>query len=113
MKKILVCGGRSFFDYKKICQILDQFISEEVIIIHGGASGADALANIWAITNNKEIREYKANWDKYGKAAGPIRNSKMLEENPNIVIAFPGGRGTADMVFKSKQLNIKVIEVKE
>jgi hypothetical protein len=49
-------------------------------------------------------------WEKYGKPARPIRNQKMIDDHkPNLVIAFPGGRGTADMVFKARSAGIEVL----
>lgn len=81
-------------------------------LIQGGATGADTMARDWAATH-PEIKRYvcRANWDKYGLAAGPIRNAKMLEWGPDLVVAFAGGKGTADMVRRAKAAGIEVIEV--
>lgn len=58
------------------------------------------------------MRGFPADWGSLGKAAGPIRNSLMLTEaNPSLVIAFPGGKGTADMISKARAAGVKVIEV--
>jgi hypothetical protein len=54
--------------------------------------------------------ECKADWRKYGAAAGPIRNQRMLEGPPDIVVAFAGGKGTADMVQRARAAGIAVIE---
>ena len=52
---------------------------------------------------------YPANWKKHGRAAGPIRNKQMLEEaKPDLVIAFPGGAGTANMVKQAREAGVKV-----
>jgi hypothetical protein len=113
--KILVCGGRKFSDDELLNKTLDEHCRNrnisDIVIIHGGASGADTLADVWATSNGCEIRKYLADWDEWGKAAGPMRNSKMLTENPNIVFAFPGGAGTADMIKKSQAAGIPVIKV--
>jgi len=54
----------------------------------------------------------RAKWSKHGRAAGPIRNQEMIDEcKPDLVVAFPGGRGTADMVRRAKAAGIRVIEV--
>lgn len=111
--KVLVCGGR---DYKKrslVWKTLDE-LNEEVGItrlIEGGANGADGFASDWAHENSITRVTVFANWDRDGKLAGPIRNSKMLaEETPELVVAFPGGAGTADMIKKAKAKGIRVIE---
>jgi len=125
MVRILVCGGRDFDDYPLVRQTLYSLLPPstedmstwlpppDTVIIHGGARGADLLADQWAVTNWVTIEEYKADWNKHGKAAGPIRNKQMLEEGkPDLVVAFPGGKGTAHMVRIAKEAGIKVMEVK-
>lgn len=109
--KVLVCGGRDFSDYAKLQETLDKYTITE--IIHGGARGADTLADAYAtLYKNIPCKEYKADWTKYGKGAGFIRNQQMLdEEHPDMVIAFPGGAGTADMVRRSKGQGYRVVEV--
>ena len=114
--RVLVCGGRDFNDYDLLESVLDTISSEVGVfqIISGCAKGADTLAIQYANKHEYPLREFPADWDKHGKAAGPIRNKQMLDEGrPNIVIAFPGGRGTADMVNRSKKVGIEVIEISE
>jgi SLOG family YspA-like protein len=83
-----------------------------VVIITGGASGVDSTATDWAAVNWCQFKEYKADWKKHGRAAGPIRNQRMLDEGkPDLVVAFPGGRGTADMVKRAKAAGVPVHEV--
>lgn len=90
-----------------------------LVVVHGGATGADAIANAWAFAQRAAGREvyvecYPAEWAKYGKAAGPIRNQKMLmETSPDLVLAFPGGKGTADMVARAKCCEIPVRQVQD
>lgn len=112
--RVLVCGGRDYADQATLFGALDMLAERGPInsIIQGGASGADKLARMWAITRNEHIDEYPADWRTHGKAAGPIRNQRMLDEGkPDLVMAFPGGRGTADMVRRAKAANLHVIEV--
>lgn len=121
--KVLVCGGRDYSNIEKVKDILDMihdicqnnFLeSSEMIIIHGGARGADSLAGKWAKQNNIQSEVYLADWNTYGKKAGPIRNELMLKTGkPNIVVAFPGGNGTKHMVSIAKRDNIEVYEVKD
>jgi hypothetical protein len=74
--------------------------------------GADLGAFLWAVQNSKKIKTYEAEWSKYGRAAGPIRNRRMIEEGkPNLVVAFPGGAGTANMTKLAREAGIKVIQV--
>lgn len=118
--KILVCGGRDFIDYEllsetltALCPLSFEETYQEVRIIHGGAKGADLMADKWAINRWIVTEEFKADWDKHSKAAGPIRNQQMIDEGrPDIVVAFPGGKGTADMVRRARAAKINVIEVK-
>ena len=79
-------------------------------ICHGGTSGADEHAGIWADLNNVSCRVIRAEWNRYGKSAGPMRNQRMLDEfKPDAVVAFPGGRGTADMVRRAIAAGVRVI----
>lgn len=120
--KILVCGGRdtkfSYEDFYKemIKQIEDIDDWYSIVIIHGGARGIDSFAHKLAKDICCDRLVYPANWALYGKSAGPLRNKQMLEEGkPNLVIAFPGGKGTAHMVKIAKEAGVPVtlIEDKE
>jgi hypothetical protein len=85
----------------------------DTVIIHGGARGADALADQWAVCNWLMPEVYPADWDKHGRAAGPLRNQRMLDEGkPDLVVAFSGGSGTTDMVRRARKTNVRVIEIK-
>lgn len=128
--KILVCGGR---DYGRIWyktppellaqkqeeqaffrKILDNMYAKTTIttIIEGGATGADALAAKWATDYNITLKTYRAQWRKYAKSAGAIRNQQMLDEEADIsmCVAFPGGSGTADMIRRAQTANIPVFQ---
>ena len=111
-ERVIVCGGRDFQDRASVFSVLDQLHASSGIecLIEGGAEGADTFARDWAeahLAPENRIRE-DANWTKYGKAAGPIRNSLMLTYAPTLVIAFPGHTGTADMVTKAKRKHVEV-----
>lgn len=85
-----------------------------VIIISGMAKGADSLAIDWAVVNWLRWEEYPADWETHGKAAGLIRNQQMLDEGkPDLVVAFPGGRGTADMIRRAEKAGVEVIKIDE
>ena len=122
--RVLVCGGRDFRDKQKLSETLDaivprtaadrygNWLPSDITILSGGAPGADRMAADWAVVNWCDLREFPANWRAHGPAAGPIRNQRMIDEGmPDLVVAFPGGRGTADMVSRARKAGIEVIEV--
>lgn len=112
MTRVLVCGGRNYSDEAKVFAELDALAPD--VVIEGGAGGADGLAWLW--TRRKlgpgRLLTFKAEWDRDGRAAGPKRNQRMLDEGkPDLVLAFPGGRGTADMVRRAKRAGVEVREI--
>ena len=110
--KILVCGGRDYNNITKITETLE-FLSKALTpiteIIEGGASGVDMHAGNWAEQKQIKHTVFTADWEKHGKAAGPIRNKQMLDVGqPTMVVAFPGGKGTANMVKLAQEAEIGV-----
>lgn len=112
--RVLVCGGRDFSDTLTAYSLLDKYHKEYQfdVVIEGDARGADRIAGFWARRNKLDNLKFPAEWDKYGKSAGYIRNKQMLDEGkPDLVIAFPGGRGTENMIKLAKEAGVEVIEV--
>lgn len=112
--KVIVCGGRDYADRKTLRKSLAAFHAQRPItaIIHGGARGADFLAEEWARHNRLPVIRVDAPWAAFGKAAGHTRNGWMLEHcQPNAVLAFPGGRGTEDMVRQAEAANVEVVRL--
>lgn len=112
--KVLVCGGRDYASYAKVEKLLDRVKAKypNLTLIHGGARGADALADRWAFMHKVPKLVFLADWDKHGKAAGAIRNAKMLQQGkPDFVVAFPGGAGTADMIQQAEAKGLAVVKV--
>ena len=110
--KLLVCGGRTYLNFARIKEEVKKLDPE--VIVHGNANGADKTAGIVAENLGIPCEVYPANWKKYGPSAGPIRNQQMLDEaKPDMVLAFPGGKGTADMIRRAKKVNIQVVEVED
>lgn len=106
--RVLVCGGRDFNDGVLAFRTLDTFGAS--VIIEGGARGADAIARSWAEHRGIPVKTFRADWDGLGRSAGHIRNTDMLNiGKPDLVIAFSGGRGTADMVRKSREAGVPVV----
>jgi len=109
-ERVLVCGGRHYTDHERVSEVLSRLDFAE--LAHGGAPGADALAAWFAVANGKVARQFAADWKAHGKAAGPIRNQRMLAQfKPDLVVAFPGGRGTAHMVRIAREAGVDVMEV--
>lgn len=110
--RILVCGGRDYSDCDKFNEVLTQYLPNNPTIIHGAARGADSLAGDFAHRHKLSWIAYPADWDKYGKRAGYIRNVQMLNEGkPDLVIAFPGGKGTDMMINLAEKANVRVVRV--
>lgn len=115
--RVLVCGGRDFRD----CRLMDDVLSEiwvphETILIHGCAKGADSLSEEWIRRQwpvlDHEVVRFPADWERHGRSAGPMRNQRMIDEGkPDLVVAFPGGAGTADMVRRAERAGIQVRRV--
>lgn len=109
--KVIVTGGRDYFDFEVVKKVLDGFPHLSTII-QGGADGADKCARKYADYAGKLRVTYQADWRNQGKSAGPIRNTKMLKDNPTaLVVAFPGGRGTKNCVETATKLNMPVLVV--
>lgn len=109
-----MCGGRDYRDWTRICTILNKVARKHTItcLIHGGQRGADKLAGEWAKDNGIPVEVFEADWNSFGRAAGPKRNQKMIDEGrPDAAVAFPGGDGTADMVGRVKAAGIKPWEI--
>ena len=111
--RVLVCGGREYDNLGVVLSVLSEHLKGDTeFVIEGGAKGADFLGRCVAKYLGFKVVAYPADWKTHGKAAGGIRNQQMLDEGkPDLVIAFPGGVGTADMVRRAKAANIEVIEI--
>jgi hypothetical protein len=113
--RVLICGSRDW----KYPEVIDAFVKslpKTTIIIEGECRGADIQARMSAIKYGLEVERYPANWKKYGKSAGVIRNKEMLEKGkPDLVVAFhenlKKSKGTKNMIAQAmtKGIPIKVI----
>jgi predicted Rossmann-fold nucleotide-binding protein len=113
--RVVVTGGRDFTEADFVYQQLNRIgklVGGFRRLSHGGAEGVDTIAGTWAIAHGVQCAEYRANWKEHGRAAGPMRNRLMLEEErPDLVIAFPGGRGTHDCTKQAQSLGLTVIKI--
>lgn len=102
--RLLVTGGRNYNDRVKAFEVLDKYLGRIDAVVVGDAQGADALAVEWARMHGVPLFHFFAEWSKYGKRAGPLRNSIAVRVGqPTHAVVFPGGKGTADMV---ERLNV-------
>lgn len=125
--KILVCGGRTFDDYYAMATILNAYPTC-THLVYGGAAGADCLADRYASEHALNVTTFVAkrndisrpgavvkahrNGTLYDAAAGAYRNRVMLEASqPDLVVAFPGGAGTADMTRAARKRGTPVVVV--
>lgn len=115
--RVMVSGGRNFQNQIIVEAVLDrleQYFQAQFLIISGAARGADTLAELWALNRKRERQLFPADWAKHGLAAGPKRNTQMIKEGkPDLVVVFPGGRGTADALQKAGEFKVKKIVVVE
>lgn len=116
--KILVFGGRDQDEFE-VCDFLlflhaNHALSDLQRGVEGGALGADRGGRRFFCTLCIPFDTFKADWNQFGRAAGPIRNEKMIKESkPDIAICFPGGTGTAHMLSLCKKYGVKTILIKK
>ncbi len=115
--RVLCCGDRNWTSYEIIRRELDK-LRPNTIVITGCANGADSISSDVAMQLGYITLEFPANWKKYGRAAGPIRNKQMLDEGkPDLVLAFhtniENSKGTKDMIKQAKKREIKIILIEK
>ena len=120
LKYIVVAGCRNYSDYEEAKLFIEKSIKIfdkncKLVFLSGSCRGADKLGERYAVENNYDIEYFPAEWSKYGKAAGPLRNKKMADA-ADLVICFwdSKSRGTKSMIDYAEktgtQLAIKIIE---
>lgn len=113
--RILICGSRDWSNWDKIRQYL-RTLDKDTVIIEGDARGADKMSGYLAEKEfGFKVVKFPADWNKYDKAAGPIRNQQMITEGkPDKAVAFWDGesRGTADMIKRLESAKIPVDIIK-
>lgn len=112
-----ITGSRDFSNVSLFRSTIRKYLSDikdEIEIVSGGCSGADTMGEWFAEDNNLKLTVFEADWDKYGRAAGPIRNEQMAkyaaESDRGILIAFPIGKspGTRNMIKLANQYGLEV-----
>ena len=108
MRKVAVTGGRYHDNPVYVRSVLDrEYEIEPFVLLVGDARGADAYAKQWAIDHMVTYILFKADWARYGKSAGPVRNGEMLTHADKL-LAFRGGKGTQNAVYVAGRRNIPV-----
>lgn len=106
--QVIFTGGRTYMNPRKVFRILN-YLGVGLAIVGDCPTGLDKY-----VRELCDYKEYKADWETEGLAAGPIRNRKMLEENRDcLVIAFPGGKGTKNCIKTARSLGMTVLQVVE
>lgn len=112
MFKVIIAGSRTFTDYLLLEKTMDSLLSnieDEIVVLCGKATGADALGDNYAKKRGYTVEYYPADWNKYGKSAGYIRNKEMAC-NADALVAFWDGesRGTYHMITLAHKHGLKV-----
>ena len=112
---MLICGGR-YLDSKQVCRWLESKFQTcypfATNIIHGGAAGADEGARMYCRRNGVPTRCFPADWKRFGKRAGILRNRAMLiEGHADVILGFPGGVGTLDMIGRGRRAKIPINQI--
>jgi hypothetical protein len=112
-KVIVVTGSRNFSDESFVFSVLRKIDFETMYV--GDASGVDYIAAKFARENNRNLVVFSANWKEFGRSAGPKRNLEMLKaakdkNNEDLaLLAFPGGKGTANCISLARKLGLKIL----
>lgn len=106
MYKLAIIGGRDFKNYSLMTKLLENYKSKITLVVSGAAKGADSLGEKWAIDNNIETLIFPADWDRFGKTAGYIRNEDIIK-HCDLCIAFWDGKskGTKHSLSLCKKYN--------
>jgi hypothetical protein len=119
--RVIAIGGRAYTDRDRVARTLQRlealyligFEPEEIVLVHGGCTGADTLAAEEAVKLGWRTEAHPADWATHGTAAGPIRNKHMVSLGAAYAVVFPGGSGTAHCRRLALNARIPVIDVKE
>lgn len=113
--RVIIAGGRDFTNEALLFEKCDNILSNKtnVVIISGGAKGADALGEQYAKEKGYNLEVFKADWEKHGKGAGPMRNIEMAK-SAEALIAFWDGEssGTKHMINTAIKAGLKVRTIK-
>lgn len=113
--KVIIAGGREFSDYELLKSSCDNILSSvtDIEIVSGKSLGADKLGEYYAKEKGYKVKEFPADWIKYKKGAGPIRNKQMAEYADGLIAFWDGrSKGTKNMIDLAKKHGLKVRIIK-
>ncbi len=113
--RVLFSGSRKFADDEAVIEMLEGLIKKvggdpsKITVVHGGAPGLDSVVGILAKSMGMKVEVHEADWHIHAKAAGPIRNQKMVDLGANLLVAYPlpGGSGTQDCIARAVKAKIQ------
>lgn len=111
---LAVCGGRDYADRDRVLATLDRVHAKRpvTLLVQGDCpTGADAFTRDWARARHLPCLGFPAAWETEGRAAGPLRNARMVAYGLDGLVAFPGGRGTADMTRRCHAAGVTVMVI--
>lgn len=108
-RRVMVCGGRHYGDREFVRMAIDKHTSPVDELVCGGCSGADELCAAYALSRGMKVEVHRADWDRHGRAAGPIRNRGMARSDIDLCIAFPGRKGTRNAVDECIDAGVDVV----
>jgi hypothetical protein len=116
IKRIVIAGSRDYNNYDEAKKFIDECLLEiardDIIVVSGGASGADAIGERYATENGFEIEKYAAEWKKYGRAAGPKRNKEMAEISDYVICFWDGKSKCTKSMIDCAQKCQKIVRIK-
>lgn len=107
--KVIIAGGRNITDYNVVKTAYYKSGFQATEIVSGAAKGVDYLGELFAKDNGISIQRFPADWNKYGKRAGPLRNLQMAEYADALIAVWDGeSKGTANMITQARQHGLEV-----
>jgi hypothetical protein len=111
MSKVIVAGPRDYNNYTAVCDaILDSGV-DVTEVVSGGAKGVDSLGERWAKENDVPVKKFVADWNKYGRSAGPLRNKEMVNYADTLIAIVPyTSPGTTNVIKQALDNNLRVFK---
>ena len=112
--KTIIAGSRDMTPTLEDVRTLNKFLTSISEVVSGTARGADKFGEDWAKAHGIPLKKFPADWNKYGRPAGPIRNKQMAKYADQLIaFLYPDSRGTANMIKQARKLGLKVYIVEK